>query len=321
MDLPWTEKYRPQKLDEIVGQKDIIQRLKAYVASSEMPHLLFSGPAGVGKTTAAMALAKELFTDLSQDFLELNASDERGIDIMRTKSQQRNDATSLKDFARTRPIHGDFKIIFLDEADALTNDAQTALRRTMEQYTQTCRFILSCNYSSKIIDPIQSRCSIFRFSRLNKEEVKAYLERILNAEKIEYDEEGLEAVMYVTEGDMRRATNTLQSAAASGKVTEESVYSITSRAKPQDIVDLLNLAINKKFMDARGLLDKLLLTAGLSGEDILLQMNREAFNLDVNDKIKVSIIDLVGDANFTLVEGANERIQLEALLARLAQLK
>lgn len=319
--MPWTEKYRPHKLDEIVGQTEIVERLKAYVASKEMPHLLFSGPAGVGKTTAAMALAKELFTDLSQDFLELNASDERGIDIMRTKSQQRNEATSLKDFARTRPIHGDFKIIFLDEADALTNDAQTALRRTMEQYTQTCRFILSCNYSSKIIDPIQSRCSIFRFSRLSKDEVKSYLKRILEAEKIKYEEKGLEAVMYVTEGDMRRATNTLQSAATTGKVTEESVYSITSRAKPQDIVDLLNLAINKKFMDARNLLDKLLLTAGLSGEDILLQMNKEAFNLDVDDKIKVSIIDLVGEANFTLVEGANERIQLEALLARLAQLK
>ncbi len=320
MELPWTEKYRPNNLKDIVGQKEIVARLAAYVTSKEMPHMLFAGPAGVGKTTAAMAMARQLFGDLSYDFLELNASDERGIDIMRSKSQQRNDATSIKDFARTRPIIGDFKIIFLDEADALTSDAQTALRRTMEQYTATCRFILSCNYSSKIIDPIQSRCAIFRFTRLAKEEVIGYLEKILKKEGIKYEDSGLEAVMYVSEGDMRRATNTLQSAATLGHVTEETVYAITSRAKPEDIAQLLTLALSAKFIEARNLLDKLMLNVGLSGEDILLQMNREVMNIDAPDKAKVRIIDHIGEANFALVEGANERIQLEALLARLAQI-
>jgi replication factor C small subunit len=312
MELPWTEKYRPQKLTDIVGQDAIVGRLEAYVKVRSMPHLLFAGPAGVGKTTAAMCIARELFGDISHDFLELNASDERGIDVVRVK---------IKDFARTRPINGDFKIIFLDESDSLTNDAQNAMRRTMEQYTATCRFILSCNYSSKIIEPIQSRCAVFRFTRVTKESVKKYLERILHAEGAKFDEKGLEAILYVSEGDMRRAVNILQSAAALGKVDEENVYAITTRAKPEDIKNLMSLALAGKFMEARNMLDKLMLNSGLSGEDILLQMNREALNIQADDKVKVRIIDLVGEANFTLVEGANERIQLEALLARLALLK
>ncbi len=312
MELPWTEKYRPQRLAEIVGQEAIVERLQAYVAGKSMPHLMFAGPAGVGKTTAAMCVARELFGEIGHDFLELNASDERGIDVVRNK---------IKDFARTRPIAGDFKIIFLDESDSLTDDAQNAMRRTMEQYTATCRFILSCNYSSKIIEPIQSRCAVFRFTRVPKESVKRYLERILKAEAAKYDEAGLEAILYVSEGDMRRAVNTLQSAAAQGAVTEDNVYSIATRARPKEILELLSLAISGKFMDARNLLDRLMLGSGLSGEDILLAMNREALNLEADDKVKVRVIDLVGEANFTLVEGANERIQLEALLARLALLK
>ncbi len=312
MELPWTEKYRPKNLSEIVGQKPIIEHLQAYVDAKSIPHLLFSGPAGVGKTTAAICMARALFGELSHDFLELNASDERGIDVVRNK---------IKDFARTRSISGDFKIIFLDESDSLTSDAQNALRRTMEQYTASCRFILSCNYSSKIIEPIQSRCAIFRFTRLNKAEIVEYLKRILVSEGVKYDAHGIDAVMYVSEGDMRRAVNLLQSAATYGAVTEDNVYKITSRAKPEDIRTLLNLSLSGKFLDARNLLDRLMLSVGLSGEDILLQINRETLNLDVDDKTKVRIIDLVGEANFTLVEGANERIQLEALLARLALLK
>jgi replication factor C small subunit len=312
VELPWTEKYRPKRLADIVGQEAIVGRLEAYVKARSMPHLLFAGPAGVGKTTAAMCIASELFGDAGHDFLELNASDERGIDVVRVK---------IKDFARTKPLHGDFKIIFLDESDSLTNDAQNAMRRTMEQYTATCRFILSCNYSSKLIEPIQSRCAVFRFTRVPKESVKRYLERVLKAEGAKYDEKGLEAVLYVSEGDMRRAVNIIQSAAANGAVSEENVYSITTRAKPQDIKELLTLALSGKFMDARSLLDRLMLNGGLSGEDILLQMNREAMNIQADDRTKVRIIDLVGEANFTLVEGANERIQLEALLARLAMLK
>jgi len=312
MELPWTEKYRPKKLGDIVGQDAVVDRLTAYVKEKSMPHLCFAGPAGVGKTTAAMCIAEEFFGDLSHDWLELNASDERGIDVVREK---------IKNFARTMPLSGKFKIIFLDEADALTNDAQNALRRTMENYTASCRFILSCNYSSKIIDPIQSRCALFRFKRVTKEDVKKRLEHIMKEEKVAHDAEGVDAILYVAEGDMRRAVNVLQSAAALGKVDDKSVYSIASRARPEEVKNMLELALAGKFLDARNLLDKLLITHGLSGEDVLLQANREAMNLDVDDKIKVKIIDLVGESNFTLVEGANERIQLEALLARVMTLK
>jgi replication factor C small subunit len=257
-------------------------------------------------------MAASFFGDISHDWLELNASDERGIDVVREK---------IKNFARTKPIVGSFKIIFLDEADSLTSDAQNALRRTMENYTASCRFILSCNYSSKIIEPIQSRCAVFRFSRVKKEDIKRRLEFILKHENTTYDDKGFEAILYVAEGDIRRAVNLLQSAAAHGKVTEENVYGIASRARPDDVRKTMELAISGKFLDARNLLDKLMMNYGMSGEDILLQMNREAFNLQADDKTKVKIVDLVGEANFALVEGANERIQLEALLARLMGLK
>lgn len=309
MELPWTEKYRPMNLGEMVGQDAIVDRLKAYIKARSMPHLLFAGPAGSGKTTAALCIARELFNDMSHDFLELNASDERGIDVVRTK---------IKDFARTRPISGDFKIIFLDEADALTSDAQNALRRTMENYTRTCRFIMSCNYSSKIIEPIQSRCSIFRFRRLTREAVKKRLRYILEKENTEFTEEGLDSIVYIAEGDIRHAVNIVQSAAALGRVDEENVYSIASSARPQDIQNVIQLAIDAKFLDARNLVDRLIMNYGMSGEDILLQMNREVMNLSIPDKLKIGIIDLIGESNFTLVEGANERIQLEALLARIA---
>ncbi len=317
MELPWTEKYRPKKLSEIVGQEAIVDRLQAYVKAGSMPHLCFSGPAGVGKTTAAICLANELIGGIGHDFLELNASDERGIDIMRSKDQQKQEATSLKDFARTRPISGKFKIIFLDEADALTRDAQQALRRTMEKYTSTCRFILSCNYSSKIIEPIQSRCAIFRFKKIPKEQITEYLEGILKSEKVTYDSKGLDAVLYVAEGDMRKAINLMQSAAMLGSVTEDTVYGIASRARPEDVLTVLNLALEGKFLDARNLLDQMTTKYGLSGEDILSQMNKEVMKLNANDETKIRIIDLIGEVNFTITEGANERIQLGALLARI----
>ncbi len=308
MELPWTETYRPKKIEDIVGQDAVTDRLTAYVKTQTLPNLIFAGPAGVGKTTAALALARALFGDISHDFMELNASDERGIDVVRGK---------IKDFARTRPITGDFKIIFLDEADALTPDAQHALRRTMESYATTCRFILSCNYSSKIIDPLQSRCAVFRFKRIPRDAIKKRITHILDAEKTTYDAEGIDAVLYVAEGDLRRAVNVAQSAAAIGEVTEENVYSIASRARPEEVLTIIELALKGKFLDARNLLDKLMITHGLAAEDILIQMNREALNAQADDKTKIKIIDAVGEANFRLVEGANERIQMEALIANI----
>ncbi|OYT54695.1 MAG: Replication factor C small subunit [Candidatus Altiarchaeales archaeon ex4484_2] len=312
MEQPWTEKYRPQRLDEMAGQEAIVDRFRAYVKARSMPHLLFAGPAGSGKTTAALCITRELFGDVRGNFLELNASDERGIDVVRTK---------IKDFARTRSITGDFKIIFLDEADALTFDAQNALRRTMENYTSTCRFILSCNYSSKIINPIQSRCAVFRFRGLSDEAIRGRLEFILEQEGAGFEGTGLEAITYLAEGDMRQAVNLLQSAAALGKVDEDNVYAISSRARPEDIRQLLELSLGGSFMEARKLVDRLIIDYGMSGEDVIVQMSREVLKLDEGDELKIRVIDLIGEANYALVEGANERIQLEALIARIMLLK
>jgi replication factor C small subunit len=305
----WVEKYRPKILAEVVGQRDITERLAAYATTKNMPHLLFAGPAGTGKTTCAIALAKELFgDDWRENFQEMNASDERGIDVVRTK---------IKEYARIAPMgEAGFKIIFLDEADALTPEAQAALRRTMEKYTHTCRFILSCNYSAKIIEPIQSRCAVFRFRPLKGEDITIYLQRILESEGKSITDDGMEALVYIADGDARKATNSLQVAATMGdEIDDNIIYKTASLARPQEIKDLLLTALNGNFLEAREYLDSLLINYGLSGEDIIWQIHRSIADLPVQDKMKVVLVDKVGEIEFRMVEGGNERIQLEALLA------
>jgi replication factor C small subunit len=305
----WTEKYRPKRFEEVCGQEDIVSKAKAFVEQKNLPHLLFTGPAGTGKTSLSLVIARVLFGDSwRQNLLELNASDERGIDVVRVK---------VKDFARTRAL-GDvpFKIIYLDECDALTKEAQQALRRTMENYTQTCRFILSANYSSKIIEPIQSRCAIFRFKPLSENDMRRSIEHIALQENITIAKGAVEALLEVSGGDGRRLANLLQSANALGStVTAEAIFTLASHAKPEEIGKMLELAIAGKFHEARSLLLDIMLRYGLSGLDCIKQIQGAVWKLPVSDRAKVLLIDRCGEIEFRMVEGADEYVQLEALLA------
>jgi replication factor C small subunit len=307
----WIEKYRPETLAAVAGQDDITERLRSYVAQDDLPHLLFSGPAGVGKTTSAMAIAREVYgEDWRDNFLELNASDERGIDVVRDR---------IKNFARTSFGGYDYRVIFLDEADALTSDAQSALRRTMEQFANNTRFILSCNYSNQIIDPIQSRCALFRFGPLPETAVAEYVERIASEESIEMTDDGVDALVYAADGDMRKAINGLQAAATTGEtVDEEAVYAITAAARPEEIEAMVQHAIAGDFTAARAKLDDLLTDWGLGGGDVIDQLHRSAWEFDLDDRATVRLLERVGETDYRITQGANERLQLEALLASLA---
>lgn len=305
----WSEKYRPKKFTEIKGQKYIVNRVKNFVEQKNMPHLLFAGPAGVGKTTLALIIAEELFGDSwKYNFLELNASDERGIDIIRNK---------VKDFARTKSIKDvPFKIIYLDESDSLTKDAQHALRRTMENYSKTCRFILSCNYSSKIIDPIQSRCTVFRFKPLSEEEITEIVDNIGSGEGLKIRESTKKILYEITEGDARKVANILQSCSILNKeITENLIYEIVSAARPKEIKDVLQLSIGGNFVMARDLLLNTMTKHGLPGMEIIKQIQKEIINLDVDNKRKMDMIERCGEIEFRMVEGSDEFIQLEALIA------
>ena len=305
----WTEKYRPSKFEEIKGQKEIVEKIAAFVRSGNMPHLLFSGPAGVGKTTLSLVIAKQLFGEhWRENTLELNASDERGIDVVRVK---------VKDFARTKAIGNvPFKLIYLDESDALTREAQQALRRTMENYTKTTRFILSCNYSSKIIDPIQSRCAVFRFKPLSEEEVGKVIDSVAKGEGLNVSSDARRALFEVCEGDCRRLENIMQSCAVlKNEVTAELVYSMASVAKPKEVNEVLSLAAAGKFIDSRKKLLSLMLDYGLSGIDVIKQIQKEIWNLKLDDRKKVELVDKCGDIEFRMVEGSDEYVQLQSFLA------
>lgn len=307
----WTEKYRPKTFDDVRGHEDIVSKLRVFVEQKNIPHLLFSGPAGVGKSTIALVIARTLFgEDYRANFLELNSSDERGIDVVRNK---------VKDFARTRAIGNvPFKLIFLDECDALTKEAQQALRRTMENYTATCRFILAANYSSKILDPIQSRCAIFRFKPIAKEHIIGLISSIASAEGLAIDSAAQDALAIVADGDCRRVANILQSCAATTKhIDANLIYSLASVAQPTELRDVLTTALGGDFLKSREKLLDVMLRYGLSGIDVIKQIQTELWNLPVDNRKKVQLIDRCGEIEFRLVEGSDEFIQLEALLAHI----
>ncbi len=309
----WIEKYRPQSLEEFSGQEIIKQRVKALIEQKSIPHLLFAGPAGVGKSTLALIIAKSLFGDEWRDnFLELNASDARGIDVIRNE---------VKSFARTKSLSGDFKIIFLDECDALTREAQQALRRTMEMYASSTRFIMSCNYVSKIIDPIMSRCTVFRFKPLDDVSLNVVIDRVAKLENLKIDAAARTALLKVSHGDVRKVQNVLQSCASVNKtVSSNTIFEIVAGAHPEEIHEIITLALKKEFIKSRSQLLKVMVSLGLSGLEVVKQISEEIWAMNIPDTQKAKLVEFCADAEFRMVEGADEFLQLEAFLARVVSL-
>jgi len=309
----WAEKYRPKTLNDIVNQREIVERLKSFVKSRNVPHCIFAGPPGTGKTTAALCLSRDLYGDAYREHtMELNASDERGIDVVRE---------TVKTFARMKSI-GEipFKIMILDEADNMTSDAQQALRRTMERYTGTCRFVMCANYSGRIIEPIQSRCAPFRFTYLPREEHDRYLNQIAKDEKVKVSAEGLDAIFEVCGGDLRKAINTLQAAASLGKpIDAKVVYSITGKAHPADVQKMIKTAMDGNFVEARKQLREMIQKYGVAGSDVIRQIHSEIFRAEIPEEWKIKLVGIVGEVDYRLVEGSDEEIQLSALLAKLVE--
>jgi len=314
---PWVEKYRPRILAEVVNQKGILRRLKQFVKDGSMPHLIFAGPAGTGKTTSALAMVRELYgrnMAVNRTYLELNASDARGIDVIRTY---------IKDFAKALPpidIH--FKVLILDEADNMTAPAQQALRRTMEKYTKNCRMILICNYSNKIIPPIQSRCVVFRFAFLNNDDIKSRVNYVAKQENVGLSPGGLNAIVDVSRGDCRRAINYLQSCSTiSKKIDQEIVFRVAGEVPPDKIKDILNTAIKGQLQLSIKLLDDLIIEYGLSGQNIIKNLHREIYDLKVPEEIKIELSKLLAEFEYRLSQGGTEIIQLQALLAKIVLLQ
>jgi replication factor C small subunit len=314
-NLMWSEKYRPKKLQEVVNQKEIIKGISNLIKSPDIPHMLFAGPAGVGKTTTALCITMELLGDeWRKNTLELNASDERGIKMVRER---------VKEFAASIKLAGDKefgkpKIIILDEADEMTSEAQTALRRIIEDSARTTRFIIICNYLSQIIEPIQSRCVVFRFTRLPKEVVIDHLEMICKQQKVKYEEKALAQIYAATGGDLRHSINIIQAAAGMGSVSVANVAAAMGFSGRAKVGEVLRLAMSGRFNDSRAKLLELTQVDGMSEGDFMRYANEEAYEMRMEKPEEFAAI--MAEYDYRLTAGAHPEIQLSALLAQLGKM-
>lgn len=318
-NLMWVEKYRPVRLKQVINQKEIVNGLNNLIKNpEEIPHLLFAGPAGVGKTTTALCIARELLgEDWRRDTLELNASDERGIKMVRER---------VKEFAAVMKLTVDsnkdydklFRIIILDEADEMTSDAQTALRRIIEDSSKTTRFIIICNYLSQIIEPIQSRCVVFRFSRLEKDDLVKHMKLICEKEGVKFEEIALSQIYDATSGDLRHSINILQAASGMGFISLPNVLKSIGLSGRAKVGEVIKLALSGKFNDARIKLLELTHVYGMSESDFLKYANQEAYNMKLDQPSEFAA--LMAEYDYRLMTGAHPEIQLAALLAQLGKL-
>jgi len=309
-NLPWVEKYRPNALEELISHEDIISTIRTFISQDKLPHLLFYGPPGTGKTSTILACAKEIYPakQFNSMVLELNASDDRGIGIVRGQ---------ILNFASTRTIfNSGYKLVILDEADAMTNDAQNALRRIIEKFTDNVRFCLIGNYLSKIIPALQSRCTRFRFGPLGADQILPRLEHVCKEEKVPITEDGKEALMTLSQGDMRKVINILQSCnMAFGEVTEDNVYTCTGHPLRSDITNIVNWSLNEDFSTAFKNIQEVKTLKGLSLQDILSEVHLYVHKLDLPAQVRIHLLVKMSELEARLMAGASEKIQLGSMLA------
>ncbi|KAI9099973.1 P-loop containing nucleoside triphosphate hydrolase protein [Phlyctochytrium arcticum] len=307
-NLPWVEKYRPKNLDELISHQDIIGTITRFIDENRLPHLLLYGPPGTGKTSTILACARRLYGPRYKSMiLELNASDERGIDVVRDQ---------IKTFASTKKIFSSgFKLIILDEADAMTQVAQNALRRIIEKYTKNVRFCIICNYVGKIIPALQSRCTRFRFAPLKEDQIRTRLDYIIDSESVNITEDGRQALLKLSLGDMRRALNILQAThAAFNPVTEDAVYLCTGAPLPSDINQICDWLFNSDFASAYTNIQQLRITKGLALADIITQIHELLAAMELPPPVRVLILDKMAEIEYNLSTGCSEKIQLGALV-------
>lgn len=309
-NLPWVEKYRPKSLEDLISHKDIVNTIQRFIKEDKLPHLLFYGPPGTGKTSTILAVARQLYSpnEFNSMVLELNASDDRGIGVVRNQ---------ILGFSSTRTIFkSKFKLVILDEADAMTNDAQNALRRIMEKYTENTRFCLICNYLTGIIPAIQSRCTRFRFGPLEMEQMASRLKHVIHEEGVNITDDGMKAIVRLGKGDMRRSINVLQSTHVGFKlVNEDNVYICTGNPLREEIQAIVNWMLNESYTVAYKNISELKIKKGLALQDILTEVHTLIHKVEFPQSARMKIIDKMAEIEYRLAAGTSEKIQLGGFIS------